>query len=390
MRCGRGRQLLAVAGAVLLAGTTPASAQVEAQPAEPEATAAIVVAPEYAERIAAIAAARAVTVAELEDAWAWFRAMGIPEGEVLAMLERYDSPHDGQTVVGGGGRMARGFAPYQAQLFQPWQRASFFKRRADDGTALWFLQHMCGGSLIAPGWTGRAGWMVTAAHCIDPADASISFNVRFGGVDVDTGYRVRLGTNNVADGSGWTYRIDRVVWHPGYVKPPLNGPPARRHDIALIHFRADRATRSGTPSRIDAAPIPLDRGPRPEQVESGLAVSGWGLIDPRIASQYLMAARLLPVPLAVCNRNWGIADAASDWTVCAASDYVRMGGSMAARPRSCKGDSGGPLVNEKGARRLIGVVSWNISGCRGDPAKPGVYTRVAAYADWIDGVVRGR
>ena len=107
-------------------------------------------------------------------------------------------------------------------------------------------------------------------------------------------------------------------------------------------------------------------------------------------SQELLAAKLQPVPLTARNRNWGIADAANEWTVCAASNMLAIGGSMASRPRSCKGDSGGPLVNHTAPHRLIGVGSWNISGCRGDAAKPGVYNRVAVYADWIDGVVKGR
>ncbi|XP_076677168.1 chymotrypsin-C [Andrena cerasifolii] len=50
---------------------------------------------------------------------------------------------------------------------------------------------------------------------------------------------------------------------------------------------------------------------------------------------------------------------------------------------ACQGDSGGPLLHQLGNGRWVnvGIVSWGIR-C-GDADRPGIYTRVSSYLDWI-------
>lgn len=47
---------------------------------------------------------------------------------------------------------------------------------------------------------------------------------------------------------------------------------------------------------------------------------------------------------------------------------------------ACQGDSGGPLVAQG---KLVGLVSWG-NGC-GLPGSPGVYTRISAAIEWMEG-----
>lgn len=58
--------------------------------------------------------------------------------------------------------------------------------------------------------------------------------------------------------------------------------------------------------------------------------------------------------------------------------------------KTCVGDSGGPVVQGDTASnmKLVGVASWGSSRCESD-GRPGVYTRIADYADWIKSVIGG-
>lgn len=54
-----------------------------------------------------------------------------------------------------------------------------------------------------------------------------------------------------------------------------------------------------------------------------------------------------------------------------------------------QGDSGGPLIYQdrmSGRFQLHGITSWG-DGC-GEKGKPGVYTRVSAFSDWIQAEIQ--
>lgn len=103
-------------------------------------------------------------------------------------------------------------------------------------------------------------------------------------------------------------------------------------------------------------------------------VAGWGIVSHAGRRPDRLQHVLLPVlDRAICNRRTHHDGAITQRMMCAESN----------RRDSCKGDSGGPLVC---GGVLEGVVTSGSRVC-GNRKKPGIYTRVASYAAWIDSVL---
>lgn len=259
----------------------------------------------------------------------------------LAALAMGFAPAAAQEQPSPGGRIVGGKAAPDGAW--PWQIVLF--QRGANGVYI----PICGGSLIS------AQWVLTAAHCV-PGYKTASYRVGYGSVEMS-----KMKVSEVAE----------VRPHASY------DPETSDNDIALIKLAAPV-------TGVQFAAL-AKSGPRAEQAGDRLTVTGFGRMAECPSGQSGAACRMqerlqqVDVPVVAidaCRASYrDTPSVLGDRQICAG--YTEGGRD------SCQGDSGGPLVRAIGNDRWeqIGVVSWGIGCARAN--KPGVYTRVAAFSDWL-------
>jgi secreted trypsin-like serine protease len=239
----------------------------------------------------------------------------------------------------------------------PWQVAMIRPGAVEPGPD-YFYALACGGSLI------DEEWVLTAGHCV--ADLSP--------LKVD----VVVGVHNLSAPEQGHQRIDvaEIIVHQDY---DFYG-TTEDNDIALVRL-ATPAELGVTQGGLTVSVVSLVDADVGDLSGFVATVTGWGNRS-STGIDYPDALHQVEVPIIsnqTCENWFDSALWPDDWV----TPNMLCAGFAEGGRDACQGDSGGALVIRDGQGwEQAGIVSWG-DGCA-EPMKPGVYTRVSRYVDWIE------
>ncbi|XP_056149875.1 serine protease 56 [Lampris incognitus] len=228
---------------------------------------------------------------------------------------------------------------------------------ASPGSWPWLVNLQLDGGLMCGGVLVDSSWVVTAAHCFAGSRSESYWTAVVGEFDITK-----------ADPDEQVLKVNRIIPHPKF------NPKTFNNDIALVELTSPVVLSD------HVTPVCLPSGMDPP-TGSPCLVAGWGsLYEDGPSADVVMEAKVPLLPQNTCKSTLG-KELVTNTMLCA--------GYLSGGIDSCQGDSGGPLIYQdrlSGRFQLYGITSWG-DGC-GEKGKPGVYTRVSAFSDWIEAEIQ--
>ncbi|XP_004614180.2 suppressor of tumorigenicity 14 protein [Sorex araneus] len=231
-------------------------------------------------------------------------------------------------------------------------------KNADEGEWPWQVSlhaqsqgHVCAASLISP------NWMVSAAHCYTD-ELIFSYSdpkkwTAFLGLH-DQSKRSAPGVQKLG--------LKRIIRHPSFNDFTFD------YDIALLEL--EKAAEYSSTVR----PICLPDATHSFPTGKAIWVTGWGHTkEGGSPASILQKGEIRVINQTTCEKL--LPQQITPRMMCV--------GYLSGGVDSCQGDSGGPLSSVEADGRIFqaGVVSWG-DGCA-QKDKPGVYTRLPVFREWI-------
>ncbi|XP_053701508.1 complement factor D [Synchiropus splendidus] len=244
----------------------------------------------------------------------------------------------GEGIIGG--REAAPFSrPYMASI------------QAPEGAT---LKHECGGFVIAD------QWVMTAVHCMPSGP---------------NGRQVVLGLHSLTqpEETKQIFNISELYNNPKFNSDNYD------NDIALI--KLDRPFNQSDAVKAVAF---LRAGGANPGVDDDVETAGWGSLDNLGARpDKLKEVVLQVINPRRCGRRDYFGRKFTTNMICAHKVCPNPCDRPYKKEDSCDGDSGGPLLYNGVA---VGITSNGGMKC-GQLNKPGIYTIISHYTEWIDGVM---